>query len=142
MAERHIFFSQHGAPTLEAYPDALDWQYWADELEDEASAPIGAAAALAKALGAEKALKPRKQEADKFAAMRPNLPHFLALKAFEIIYKKELLHEDWQRYGWEVLEAIAQTRRRSGEEIAQLKELCDKISIGLIRTAGPNAQKN
>ena len=29
MVERHVYFSQMGAPTLEAYPDALDWQYWA-----------------------------------------------------------------------------------------------------------------
>ena len=140
IAERHIFFSQHGAPTLEAYPDAFDWQYWADELADDANAPIGAAAALAKALGAEKALQPRQQEAEKFAGMRPNLPHFMALKAFEIVFKKELLHEDWQRYGWEVLEAIAPTDDEA-EQIAQLKEFCDKVRIGLIRQEGRTLKK-
>ena len=82
ITERHIYFSEQGAPTLEAYPDALSWQYWVDELADETNAPMGAAAALAKALGAQKALKPMQQDTDKFAAMRPNLPHFLALKAF------------------------------------------------------------
>ena len=140
MVERHVYFSQMGAPTLEACTDALDWQYWADELEDEASAPIGAAAALAKALGAEKALKPMKQDADKFAAMRPNLPHFLALRAFEIIYKKELLHEDWQRYGWKIAPAD-KPDEEAAEEIEGLKELCDKIRIGLIEQQGRTLKK-
>ena len=111
-----------------------------DELEDEANAPIGAAAALAKALGAEKALKPMKQDADKFAAMRPNLPHFLALRAFEIIYKKELLHEDWQRYGWQIAPAD-KPDEEAAEEIENLKELCDKIRIGLIEQQGRTLKK-
>ena len=140
MIERHVYFSQMGAPTLEAYPDALDWQYWADELEDEANAPIGAAAALAKALGAEKALKPMKQDADKFAAMRPNLPHFLALRAFEIIYKKELLHEQWQRYGWQI-EQAPKPDEIAAEELETLKTLCDKIRISLIEQQGRTLKK-
>ena len=134
------FLASTGAPTLEAYPDAFDWQYWADELADEANAPIGAAAALAKALGAEKALKPMKQEAEKFAGMRPNLPHFLALRAFEIIFKKELLHEDWQRYGWKIAQADKPDEEEA-EEIAQLKEFCDKVRIGLIGQQGRTLKK-
>ena len=140
IAERHIYFSQMGAPTLEAYPDALDWQYWADELADEANAPIGAAAALARALGAEKALKPMQQDAEKFAAMRPNLPYFLALRAFEIIYKKELLHEDWERYGWQVTQA-GKPDEAEAAELETLKVLCDKIRIGLIEQQGRTLKK-
>ncbi len=140
IAERHIYFSQKGAPTLEAYPDALSWQYWADALADEASAPMGAAAALAKALGAEKALRPMAQDADKFAAMRPNLPHFMALKAFEIIYKKELLHEDWQRYGWEISQAHVPDKVEA-EKLKELKELTEKITIGLIEQRGRTMRK-
>ena len=140
IAERHIYFSQQGAPTLEAYPDAFNWQYWANELADEAHAPMGAAAALAKALGAEKALKPMMQDAEKFAAMRPNLSHFLALKAFEIIYKKELLHEDWQRYGWEV-SPVAKPDKVQADELKELKTFCERITIGLIEQRGRTLKK-
>ena len=140
ISERHIYFSQQGAPTLEAYPEAFDWQYWADELADEANAPMGTAAALARALGAEKALKPMQQEAEKFAAMRPHLPHFLALKAFEIIFKQELLHEDWQRYGWEV-SAVAKPDKVQAEELKKLKSFCEKVTIGLITQQGRTLKK-
>ena len=140
ITERHIYFSQQGAPTLEAYPDALNWQYWADELENEANAPMGAAAALAKALGAEKALKPMQQAAEKFAGMRPNLPHLLALKAFEIIFKKELLHEDWERYGWNVSAAAAMNKDEA-DQAHQLHIFCDKVRIGLIEQQGRTLKK-
>ena len=140
IAERHIYFSQQGAPTLEAYPDAFDWQYWSGELDNEARAPMGAAAALAKALGAEKALKPMQQEAEKFAAMRPHLPHFLALKALEIIYKKELLHEDWRHYGWEV-SAVAKPDKVQAEKLKELKVFCEKVTIGLIEQQGRTLKK-
>ena len=140
ITERHIYFSQQGAPTLEAYPDAFDWQYWADELADEAHAPMGAAAALARALGAEKALKPLQQEAEKFASMRPNLPHFLALKAFEIIFKRELLHEDWQRYGWEI-SAVAKPDKVQAAKLKELKTFCEKVTIGLIEQQGRTLKK-
>ena len=140
ISERHIYLSQQGAPTLEAYPDAFDWQYWSEQLADEANAPMGAAAALARALGAEKALKPMQQDAEKFAAMRPNLPHFLALKAFEIIFKEELLHEDWQRYGWEVL-AVAKPDKVQAEELKRLKIFCEKVTIGLITQQGRTLKK-
>ncbi|MGB3298661.1 MAG: DEAD/DEAH box helicase, partial [Phormidesmis sp.] len=140
IVERHVYFSQKGAPTLEAYPDALDWQYWAGELADEANAPIGAAAALAKALGAEKALKPMQEDAEKFAAMRPNLPHFLALRAFEIIYKKELLHEDWQRYGWQITQA-GKPDENEAAALEVLKVLCEKIRVGLIEQQGRTLKK-
>ena len=140
ISERHIYFSQQGAPTLESYPDAFDWQYWAEELADEANAPMGAAAALARALGAEKALKPMQQNAEKFAAMRPNLPHFLALKAFEIIFKKELLHEDWQRYGWEV-SAVAKPDKVQADQLKELKTFCEKVAIGLITQQGRTLKK-
>ena len=140
ITERHIYFSQQGAPTLEAYPDALDWQYWADELENEANAPMGAAAALAKALGAEKALKPMQQEAEKFAGMRPNLPHFMASKAFEIIFKKELLHEDWERYGWNVLASPALSKDEA-EQAHQLHIFCDQVRVGLIEQRGRTLKK-
>jgi hypothetical protein len=140
ITERHILFSMQGAPTLEAYPDALDWQYWADELADDANAPMGAAAALAKALGATKALKPMEQESEKFAAMRPHLPHFLALKASEIIFKKELLHEDWERYGWQVSQA-AKPDPIEAEQIAELESLVQSIRIGLIRQQGRTFKK-
>ncbi|MEL6879072.1 MAG: DEAD/DEAH box helicase [Cyanobacteria bacterium J06607_10] len=135
ITERHIYFSQQGAPTLEAYPDALNWQYWAEELDSEANAPMSAAAALGKALGAEKALNPMKGEAEKFAAMRLNLPHFLSLKAFEIVYKKELLLEDWQRYGWQVSTAPPLEKEQL-EQLQDLKALCEKIKIGLIEQTG------
>ena len=140
IVERHVYFSQKGAPTLEAYPNALNWQYWSAELEDDANTPIGAAAALAKALSAEKALKPMRQDAEKFAAMRPNLPYFLALRAFEIIYKKELLHEDWQRYGWQV-EQAGKPDKAEAKELETLKALCDKIRIGLIEQQGRTLKK-
>ncbi|MGI8933417.1 MAG: hypothetical protein ACR2FS_05025 [Phormidesmis sp.] len=140
ITERHIYFSQQGAPTLEAYPDALSWQYWADELADEANAPIGAAAALAKALGAERALKPMMQDAEKFAAMRPNLPHFMALKAFEIIFKRELLKADWQRYGWQVRK-MPKPDLIAAEELKSLQELDQKIKIGLIEQKGRTLKK-
>ena len=140
ITERHIYFSEQGTPTLEAYPDALDWQYWVKELADEAHAPIGAAAALAKALGAEKALKPMQQNAEKFAAMRPHLPHFLALKAFEIVYKKELLHEDWQCYGWNI-SAVVKPDRSQAEELKKLKASCEKVTIGLIEQQGRTLKK-
>ena len=140
ITERHIYFSQQGAPTLEAYPNALDWQYWADELENEANAPMGAAAALAKALGAEKALKPMQQEAEKFAGMQPNLPHFMASKAFEIIFKKELLHEDWERYGWNVLASPALSKDEA-EQAHQLHIFCDQVRVGLIEQQGRTLKK-
>lgn len=140
ITERHIYFSQQGAPTLEAYPGSLDWQYWHDELADEANAPMGAAAALAKALGATKALDPAKREAEKFAAMRPNLPHFLALKGFEIIFKKELLHEDWERYGWDVSEAPKPDKEEK-KQLSALKEFCDQVRIGLIKQEGRTLKK-
>ena len=140
ITERHIYFSEQGAPTLEAYPAAFDWQYWLNELEDEANAPMGAAAALAKALGAEKALSPARQEAAKFAAMRPNLPHFMASKAFEIIFKKELLHEDWQRYGWDVSPAPEMDKEQA-EQAHQLHRFCDQVRIGLIEQQGRTLKK-
>ena len=140
MVERHVYFSSMGAPTLEAYPETFDWQYWRGELSDEANAPIGAAAALAKALGAERALKPVQDEQEKFAGMRPNLPHFLALKAFEIIFKKELLHAEWQRYGWKVQPPIKPNDLEL-EEIDALKEKCDRIQIGLIEQQGRTLKK-
>ncbi len=140
ITERHIYFSEQGAPTLEAYPDAFDWQYWLSELEDEANAPMGAAAALAKALGAEKALSPARQDAAKFAAMRPNLPHFMASKAFEIIFKKELLHEDWQRYGWDVSPAPEMDKAQA-EQAHQLHSFCDNVRIGLIEQQGRTLKK-
>ncbi|PZO20378.1 MAG: hypothetical protein DCF25_06620 [Leptolyngbya foveolarum] len=140
MMERHIYFSQQGAPTLEAYPDAFNWQYWADELANDANAPMGAAAALAKALGAEKALKPMQQEAEKFAGMRPHLPHFMALKAFEIIFKKELLHEDWERYGWHV-SAAPEMDKAQAEQAHQLHLFCDQVRIGLIEQQGRTLKK-
>lgn len=140
ITERHIYFSQQGAPTLEAYPDALNWQYWSDELTDETNVPMGAAAALAKALGAEKALKPMVQDAEKFAAMRPNLPHFLALRAFEIIYKKELLREDWQCYSWQVDQA-GKPNKFEAEELQDLKEFDEKVRIGLIEQQGRTLKK-
>ena len=140
ITERHLYLSQQGAPTLEAYPDSFDWQYWAEQLADAADAPMGAAAALAKALSAEKALKPMQQDAEKFTAMRPNLPHFLALKAFEIIFKKELLREDWQRYGWSVL-AIAKPDKAEIEKLQPLKIFCEKVTIGLIEQAGRTLKK-
>ena len=140
ITERHIYFSERGAPTLEAYPDAFDWQYWVSELEDEANAPMGAAAALAKALGAEKALSPARQDAAKFAAMRPNLPHFMASKAFEIIFKKELLHEDWERYGWDVSPA-PELDKDEAEQTHRLHSFCDKVRIGLIEQQGRTLKK-
>ncbi len=140
ITERHIYFSQQGAPTLEAYPAAFDWQYWTDELEDEANAPMGAAAALAKALGAEKALKPMMQEAEKFAGMRPNLPHFMASKAFEIVFKKELLHEDWERYGWNVSSSPALDKDQA-EQTHRLHIFCEKVRIGLIEQQGRTLKK-
>lgn len=140
IAERHIYFSQQGAPSLEAYPGALDWQYWAEELADEANAPMGAAAALAKALGAEKALDPIKQDAEKFAGMRPNLPHFMSLRAFEIIYKRELLHEDWARFGWSVSE-VEKPNGEEKEQLAFLKEFCDKVRIGIVQQEGRTLKK-
>ena len=138
--ERHIYFSKKGAPTLEAYPEALSWQYWRDELANDADAPMGAAAALAKALGADKALHPMKQAIEKFAGMRPNLPHFLALKAFEVIFKRELLHEDWQRYGWTVSPA-AKPSAEEAEQLTALKGQCDRIRIGLIEQQGRTLKK-
>ncbi|EDX82445.1 hypothetical protein S7335_1149 [Synechococcus sp. PCC 7335] len=138
--ERHIYFSQRGAPTLEAYPDALSWQYWADELANEAKAPMGAAAALAKALGAEKALKPMQREAEKFTAMRPNLPHFLALKAFEIIFKRKLLHENWQCYGWRI-SPVPLPDQQQQKQLDALKVLSDNIRIGLIEQRGRTLKK-
>ncbi|PZO13689.1 MAG: hypothetical protein DCF25_15770, partial [Leptolyngbya foveolarum] len=140
ITERHIYFSQQGAPTLEAYPAAFDWQYWAEELEDEANAPIGAAAALAKALSAQKALSPARQDAAKFAAMRPNLPHFMASKAFEIIFKKELLHEDWERYGWNV-SPTPELGKDQAEQAHQLHIFCDQVRIGLIEQQGRTLKK-
>lgn len=140
IAERHIYFSQQGAPTLEAYPNAMDWQYWADALADEANAPMGAAAALARALGAEKALKSMTQDAEKFAAMRPDLPYFLALKAFEIVYKKELLHQDWQRYGWQISQ-VAKPDELEAEQLETLRSLTEKIRIGLIEQQGRTLKK-
>ena len=140
ITERHIYFSAKGAPTLEAYPDSLSADFWRDELEHEAKAPIGAAAALAKALGAEKALKPIEKGLETFAAARPNLPHFLALKAFEIIFKRELLHDEWTRYGWQVRGAIKPDDSQQ-EEIDALKEKCDRIQIGLIEQQGRTLKK-
>jgi hypothetical protein len=140
ISQRHIYFSQHGAPSLEAYPEAFDWQYWLTELSDASAAPMGAAAALAKALGAEKAIEPMRQDAEKFAGMRPDLPHFLALKAFETIFKKELLHEDWERFGWEVTQAP----KPNGGEVLILRELklfCDEVRVGLIRQKGSTLKK-
>ena len=139
ITERHIFFSNKGAPTLEAYPDSLSADFWRVELENEANAPIGAAA-LAKALGAEKALKPIEKGIEAFAAARPNLPHFLALKAFEIIFKRELLHDEWTRYGWQVRGAIKPDDSQQ-EEIDALKEKCDRIQIGLIEQQGRTLKK-
>jgi hypothetical protein len=140
ITERHIYFSQHGAPSLEAYPDAFDWQYWADELENSANAPMGAAAALAKALGAERAIDPIKQDALKFAGMRQNLPHFMAAKAFEIVYKKELLHEDWQRFGWEV-KPVEKPDELEAFQIDLLKAFYEKVQIGLIQQQGRTLKK-
>ena len=140
ISERHIYLNQKGAPTLEAYPEALSWQYWRDELANDADAPMGAAAALAKALGADKALHPMKQAIEKFAGMRPNLPHFLALKAFEVIFRRELLHEDWQRYGWTVSPA-AKPDAAETEQLNALKEQCDLIRIGLIEQQGRTLKK-
>ena len=140
ISERHIYISDCGTPTLEAYPESFDWQYWANELADESSAPIGAAAALAKALGAEKALNPLKQETERFTAMRPHLPHFMALKAFEIIFRKELLNEDWTRYGWEVISAPALDVEQ-GQQRQQLQIFCEKVQIGLIEQQGRTLKK-
>ncbi len=140
IVERHIYFSDCGTPTLEAYPDAFDWQYWANELADESSAPVGAATALAKALGAEKALNPLKQETEKFTAMRPHLPHLMAIKAFEIIFRKELLAEDWARYGWEVAPAPALDLEQSKQR-QQLQVFCEKVQIGLIEQQGRTLKK-
>ena len=140
ISERHIYITDCGTPTLEAYPESFDWQYWANELADESSAPIGAAAALAKALGAEKALNPLKQETEKFTAMRPHLPHFMALKAFEIIFRKELLNEDWTQYGWEVTSAPALDVEQ-GQQRQQLQTFCEKVQIGLIEQQGRTLKK-
>ncbi len=133
--QRHIYYSTQGAATLEAYPDALDWQYWASELENEANAPMGAAAALAKTLGADKALDPLKQDAEDFAGMRPNLPYYMALKAFEIIYRKELLHEDWVRFGWAISE-VERPDKAEQKQLDSLKQLCDRIQQGLVEQQG------
>lgn len=138
--ERHIYFSQKGAPTLEAYSEALSWQYWLDELNSEAAAPIGAAAGLARALGAEKALKPIRREAEKFAKMRQNLPHLLALKAFEIIFRRELLREDWKQFGWEV-HKIALPNKTEQKQIKKIRQLEEAIKIGLIEQRGRTFKK-
>ena len=138
--ERHIYFSRRGAPTLEAHPKAFDWRYWVEELADELNAPMGAAAALAKALGAQKALSPMQQDADKFSAMRPHLSHFLALKAFEIIYKRELLREDWQCYGWQLYRA-PEPDKKLGKQLQELATLSEKIKIGLIKQRGRTLKK-
>ena len=140
IAERHIYFSQKGAPTLEAYPEALDWQYWQGELNDEATAPIGAAAGLAKALGAEKALNPMLQDVEKFTAMRPNLPHLLSLKAFDIIFKRELLREDWQRFGWQVRK-IALPDKLAQKQIKKIRQVEEEIKVGLVQQRGRTFKK-
>ena len=72
--------------------------------------------------------------------MRPNLPHFLALKAFEIIFKRELLHEDWQRYGWEI-SAVAKPDKVQAAALKELKTFCEKVTIGLIEQQGRTLKK-
>ena len=96
--------------------------------------------AVAKALGAEKALDPIKQDAEKFAGMRPNLPHFMSLKVFEIVYKKELLHEDWARFGWAIRE-VGRPDKAEQKQLDSLKTFCDKIRIGLIKQVGRTLKK-
>ena len=135
MRARHIYFSTQGAPTVENYPDALDWQYWADELANTAAAPMGAAAALAKAIGAEKALTPLKQDAVALAAMRPELPNFMAANAFDVLFKHELLRDEWAGYGW-AIEPAPQLMPDEHEELAALKLFAEDISIGIERQQG------
>ena len=80
------------------------------------------------------------QELEKFAGMRPNLSHFMALKTFEIVFKKELLHEDWKRFGWAVTNAGKPDAQQT-QELEQLKAFCDRVRIGLIKQQGRTLKK-
>ena len=81
-----------------------------------------------------------KEDAQKFTAMRSNLPHFLALKSFEIIYKKELLREDWQRYGWRIVQVVKPDKTET-KQLAGLQDFCEKVQIGLIEQQGRSLKK-
>ncbi|MEO1396472.1 MAG: DEAD/DEAH box helicase [Cyanobacteria bacterium J06634_5] len=137
---RHVYFSEHGAPTIESYPEALNPIYWEEKLTTEEEAPIGAAAALAKALGAEKTLNPIQAEQKTRAEQRPELPCFLAIKAFNIFYKREKLRAEWLSYGWGI--SVAEKPDTDTlENIGELKNLAENVQIGLIRQDGRTLQK-
>ena len=137
---RHIYFSEHGAPTIESYPEALNPDYWADKLSKEEEAPIGAAAALAKALGAEKTLNPIQEEQKTRSEQRPELPYFLAIKAFNIFYKREKLRAEWLSYGWQVSIA-AKPDDNTLNDIDKLKSLAENVQIKLVQQEGRTLKK-
>ena len=132
ITRRIVFFSERGQATLESYPEALNPSYWAETLANEETAHIGAAAAMAKSLGAERALKPLADKTKVRAGLRPELPDFLAIRALDVFFKRERLTAEWLRYGWTVAEASAPSPEQE-MQIAALRSQIEDIRIGLIR---------
>ncbi len=132
---RHIYYSEQGAPTLEAYPEALDACYWADELAAKDAAPMGAAAGMAKALGVDKLISSMEKDRALNAELRPELHRFMALEAFDIFFKRELLHQEWNSYGW----AVEPAPKMSPDELERCEEIklsYEQIAIGQTKTQG------
>lgn len=98
LTERNIYISTHGLSSLPPV-EVFTSDYWRELLtrpkQDEAIA-------LAKQLGAE-------ELADRLDRDAPDdwreLPEFMAIAARETYFKTELLTQEWQANGWEVVEA-------------------------------------
>ncbi|MEL7520000.1 MAG: DEAD/DEAH box helicase, partial [Cyanobacteria bacterium J06553_1] len=140
ITDRHIFFSERGAATIESSPEALDPAHWEEVLSDEANAPLGAALKLAKDLGAERALTSIESELKTRAAQRPELPAFLAIKAYDCIFKRLILNDEWRSYGWDIAEANEPTADEKAS-MAIIKGLREQITIDVTKQSGRTLAK-
>ena len=140
ITERHIYFSEQGAPTLEAYPELLRRRHWEMEMQAEDKAPLEKAAAMAGELGARRAIEPIKARSLVRAEQRSELSRMLCLDAYDVFFKRELLQAEWEGYGWDVSPAPAPTPEDK-EKFAALRAACENIEVARTKEKGERLQR-
>ncbi len=99
LTERHVYVAQRGLPSMPPV-EGFTPGYWRDLLTHPTDTEI---INLARQIGGDDLVQRLDQDASEDWL---ELPQFMAIQAKETYFKVELLTQEWQRNGWEILPSV------------------------------------
>lgn len=120
LIERHIYIAQRGLPSMPPV-EVFTPGYWRDLLTHPTDTEI---INLARQIGGDDLVQRLDQDAHEDWL---ELPQFMAIQARETYFKVELLTQEWQRNGWEILPGV-----EDAEAAARWSDVFYDVNQGIV----------